>query len=64
MENIKNTLLQTPVFNAVIANLKDNEDKINLGNATVDMFDHLFLMTNQKDGLRRLYMLKVYVTIF
>lgn len=45
MENIKNILIQTPVFNAVIANLKDHEDIIKFSIA-VGMLDHLYLISD------------------
>lgn len=45
MEYIKNILIQTPVFNAIIANLKDYKDKIKFSIA-VGMLDHLYLISD------------------
>lgn len=45
MENIKNILIQTPVFNAVITNLKDHQDIIKFSIA-VGMLDHLYLISD------------------
>lgn len=61
MENVKNILIQTCVFKAIIANLKDHEDKVNFSKM-VDMLDYLFLIADKYSGLRR-YILTIHAEI-
>lgn len=45
MEYLEHILIQTPVFNAIIENLDDHEDKIEFSIA-IGMLDHLYITSD------------------